>query len=87
MIDSIKEMKIIDFVEKNKLTVKVDKQVRDLTLHRFCNDFIKTKSCFSKNNLILINQISAYVHALVTIEIFIDLDEVSFNHLSQYIMQ
>ena len=87
VIDSVKEMKITDFVEKNKLSVKVDKQVRDLTLQRFCNDFIKAKSCFSKNNLILINQISAYVHALVSIEIFIDLEEVSFNHLSQYIMQ
>lgn len=85
VIDGIKDLKIIDFVKDNKLSVKIPKDVSEFTLERFCKDYVTGEECFTKKNLIILNQISAYVHSKVDINIFIDLDEISFSHLLEYI--
>lgn len=85
IIESIKSSKIIDFAVDKKLRIKVPKNVRDLTLENFCKDYIMGDECFTKSNLIILNQISAYINSLVNLDIFIDLDDISFEHLLKYI--
>jgi uncharacterized protein YqgV (UPF0045/DUF77 family) len=85
VVDNIKTLTIDTFVKDNNLKVKVPPKSKGFKLEDFCKSFITTEECFTNNNLIIINQISAYVNSKVNINIFIDLDEISFDHLIEYI--
>ena len=85
MIDDIKGKTILEFVAGNALDVKVGDEVKDETLENFCKDFVETEDCFTRENLILINQISAHIQNRIQLNIVIDLEEVSFDHLLKYI--
>ena len=85
LLDNIKNMKVIDFVIQNKLQIKVDKKVENFSLEKFCKDYLEAERCYSKNNLTILKQISDYVHSVVSLNVFIDLDDISFDHLKQYI--
>lgn len=85
ILKEIKDMTLINFVSVNKLKIGVDKRFRDMQVSRFCQEFLETKDCFSKVNLIVINQISAHIENEITLEIFNDLDERSFDSLEEFI--
>jgi hypothetical protein len=85
IVNEIKDMTVINFVVSNKLQIQVDNDYRDVQISKFCQDFLETDKCFSKVNLIVINQISAHIEKLITLDIFNDLDERSFKFLEAYI--
>ena len=85
LLDSIRNNTIRDFVIHTKLQVKVDKQVENFTLQQFCQEYLDSSRCSSKNNLTILNKISSYIESLEPLTIFIDLDEVTLDHLKQYI--
>ena len=85
IVNEIKDMTVINFVVANKLQIQVDNNYRDVQISKFCKDFLETDKCFSKVNLIVINQISAHIEKLITLDIFNDLDERSFKFLEAYI--
>ena len=85
IVKEIKDMKLINFVTSNNLKIEVDNNYRDYQISQFCRDFLEADTCFSKVNLIAINQISAHIEKEITLEIFNDLDERSFEFLEAFI--
>jgi len=85
LLDNIKNMKIIDFVIQNKMEIKIDKKVENFTLEKFCKEYLDSERCYTKNNLVILKQLSNYIDSVVKLKVFIDLDEISFNHLKQFI--
>jgi len=85
IIKEIKDMKLINFVSSNKLKIEVDNIYRDDQISKFCREFLESETCFSKVNLIAINQISAHIEREITLEIFNDLDERTFEFLEAFI--
>ena len=85
VINEIKKFTLIDFVATNQLKIKLDKNYRNMQISQFCREFLEAEECFSKVNLITINQISAHIENEITLEIFNDLDERSFEILEKYI--
>ena len=85
IVNEIKDMTVINFVVTNKLQIQVDNDYRNVQISQFCKDFLETDKCFSKVNLIVINQISAHIEKLITLDIFNDLDERNFKFLEAYI--
>ena len=85
LLDNIKNMKIIDFVIQNKMEIKIDKQVENFTLEKFCKEYLDSVRCYTKNNLVILKQISNYIDSVVKLKVFIDLDDISFDHLKQFI--
>ena len=78
---------IVEFSEKKQLKFSIPKDIRDVKLQYFCNNFIKADECFTETNTIIINQISAYINSVANIDIFIDLDETSLEHLENSIVK
>ena len=85
IINQIKFMTIGEFLTKYKLKGNVNKLIYNLTLERFCKDYINTNKCFTKNNNYIIQEISKKVESLINLNIFIDLDTLSTDSLEKII--
>ena len=85
LLDSLKQVTLINFAIENKLDMKIDKQIENFTIEQFCKEYIDSDICYSKNNLEILNEISNYIQTIIRLNVFIDLDGISFEHLKQYI--
>ena len=85
VLDNLKSTTLINFAIENKLDMKIDKQIENLTIEEFCKQYIDSNRCYSKNNLTILNEISKYIQNIIILNVFIDLDGISFDHLKQYI--
>lgn len=85
LVNNIRDKKILEFVAENELSVKVNDEVKGETLKKFCTDFIETRDCFTRENLILINQISAHIQNRIQIKIVMDMGNIPFEKLLRYI--
>jgi len=85
ILNEIKDMRLRNFVVVNKLEIGVDKTYGEMQISQFCKEFLEAEKCFTKENLIAINQISAHIEKEITLEIFNDLDERSFEFLEAFI--
>ena len=85
VLDSLKTRTLLNFAIQNKLDMKIDKKIENFTIEEFCRDYINTNRCYSKNNLTILKEISKFIHNIITLNVFIDLDGISFDHLKQYI--
>ena len=85
LLDTLKQTTLINFAIENKLDMKIDKQIENFTIEEFCKEYIDSDTCYSKNNLEILNEISNYIQSIIRLNVFIDLDGISFDHLKQYI--
>ena len=85
VIDRVKNKSVLQLINENNLEIKVNPNIANMSVSEFAKSFIESDKCFSKGNLIVINQISALIHSRVSLQIFNDLDEKGFDFFENYI--
>ena len=85
-VNSIKDISLADFLVKNQIEMKIDTDYSNTQLSVFCKNFLESKKCSRKDDLLMIKKISEFVENKIKLEIFNDLNERDFFSMEQYIM-
>jgi len=85
-VNSIKDISLADFLVKNQIEMKIDTDYSNTQLSVFCKNFLESKKCSRKDDLLMIKKISEFVENEIKLEIFNDLNERDFFSMEQYIM-
>ena len=84
-VNHIKDVNIKTFAVENNLRVKIPTEIKDFTVSKFCKQFLESKTCPPVSYLNLLNKISILVEDISKLEIFIILDNLTFDSIEKYI--